>query len=461
MRAKMNRRPGILTFALVLAGSLVASAEVKITVEHNNNDNAEPGFKFQNVTPPARKNAATNAKFIVVNGELDPASGGLDKLNDGRLPDEEDQPDENFFFRAGTAGGRLVMDLGSVIDMKQIKTYSWHPAARGPQVYELYVSDGALKNFNAAPTNGINPESCGWRQIASVNTRANNGGDDGGQYGVGISDTGGVIGKYRYLLFDMASTERDDAFGNTFYSEINVLDTNAPDEKVNAATDAPKSIRLKTVDGKCEITINTSAAPELKSWAENELAPVLAQWYPKIAALLSSEGFTPPEHFSVTLKPVKGVAFTSGTRVVANSAWLGKELQGQAIGSLVHEMAHVVQQFKGHNPAWLVEGSADYIRWFKYEPQSHGADVVWMQTMRHFSPHYNDSYRVTANFLNWITQKYDSEIVEQMNAAMREGKYDDGLWKKYTGKTAPELGEEWKKDVEAQLAGAQVPDKAN
>jgi len=28
---------------------------------------------------------------------------------------------------------------------------------------------------------------------------------------------------------------------------------------------------------------------------------------------------------------------------------------------------------------------------------------------------------------------------------MREGKYDDGLWEKYTGKTAPELGEEWKR----------------
>jgi len=48
-----------------------------------------------------------------------------------------------------------------------------------------------------------------------------------------------------------------------------------------------------------------------------------------------------------------------------------------------------------------------------------------------------------------------------MNAAMREGKYDDALWKKYTGKTAPELGAEWEKDVETQLAGANVPDRAN
>jgi hypothetical protein len=178
-------------------------------------------------------------------------------------------------------------------------------------------------------------------------------------------------------------------------------------------------------------------------------------------ALLPSEGFTPPGHFSITLKPVKGVAFTSGTRVVANSAWLAKEIHGQAIGSLIHEMVHVLQQFNGRNPSWLVEGSADYVRWFQYEPQSHGADIVWMRTLHHFSPHYNDSYRITANFLNWVAQKYDDKIVAQLNAAMRERKYDDALWKKYTGKTAPELGEEWKQFVEAQLANVNVPDKAN
>jgi hypothetical protein len=35
---------------------------------------------------------------------------------------------------------------------------------------------------------------------------------------------------------------------------------------------------------------------------------------------------------------------------------------------------------------------------------------------------------------------------------MREGKYDDSLWKKYTGKSVSALGEEWAKDVQTQLA---------
>ena len=47
----------------------------------------------------------------------------------------------------------------------------------------------------------------------------------GGQYGVSVADSNGAaIGRYRYLLFDIFRTESDDAFGNTFYSEIAVVE---------------------------------------------------------------------------------------------------------------------------------------------------------------------------------------------------------------------------------------------
>jgi hypothetical protein len=59
---------------------------------------------------------------------------------------------------------------------------------------------------------------------------------------------------------------------------------------------------------------------------------------------------------------------------------------------------------------------------------------------------------VTANFLNWVSEKYDADIVPKMNAAMREGKYDESLWQKYTGKSVSSLGDEWAKDIQTQLA---------
>lgn len=232
---------------------------------------------------------------------------------------------------------------------------------------------------------------------------------------------------------------------------LDVADASAPAGQGPVAP--ARDFTIQTADGKCAIAIDTDQAPELKGWAETNLAPTLAAWYPKIAAALASDGYTAPGHFKIILKPMDGVASTSGCNIVANSRWLDRELGGEAMGSLIHETVHVVQQFHGQNPGWLVEGSADYFRWFKYEPQSHGADLVWLRKHgKKFLPHYNDSYRITANFLNWVSGKYDQDIVRQMNAAMRENKYEDGLWQKYTGKTVPELGAEWQNEVKAQLA---------
>jgi hypothetical protein len=38
-----------------------------------------------------------------------------------------------------------------------------------------------------------------------------------------------------------------------------------------------------------------------------------------------------------------------------------------------------------------------------------------------------------------------------LNAAAREGKYAEQLWKDWTGKTVQELGEEWRQEHETRL----------
>jgi predicted alpha-1,2-mannosidase len=229
--------------------------------------------------------------------------------------------------------------------------------------------------------------------------------------------------------------------------------------EADAAANWPGPYLFKTADGKCEITINTSSAPDLTDWATNKLAPTLAEWYPKIAAMLPSEGFAPPTKCSFTLEPGDGVAGTSGAQVTANSTWLAGELDRDATGALIHETVHIIQDYgwgrqenpdATRSPGWLVEGVADYIRWFRFEPNSHGADMVWMQKQKRVG-HYNDSYRVTANFLNWVSENYDRDIVPKLNAAMREGKYKDAIWEQNTGKTVEALGSEWEKYVATQM----------
>jgi hypothetical protein len=210
-----------------------------------------------------------------------------------------------------------------------------------------------------------------------------------------------------------------------------------------AAARSPGEVKT----GKYEIVFDTSETPELAPWVDAKLRPVCQKWYPIIVAMLPSEGYTAPRRFTVTFrKEMKGVAYTAGTRIVCAADWFGKNLKGEAAGAVVHEMVHVVQQYgraKGgnRNPGWMVEGMADYIRWFKYEPPS-----------QHPRPdparaNYTDSYRTTAAFLDYIAENCDKDLVKKLNAAMREGKYAPELWKSYTGKTVDELWRDYVKTL--------------
>src|SRR5260221_699685 len=126
----------------VLAYGTSTRGEIKIVSEHISTAEASPRFEFKNVPSRSKQDAAMDAKFAIVDGEKDENGGELSVLHNGKVPTEEDQPAENFFFNAGTKGGRLLIDLGSLINIKEVNSYSWHPDKRAPQVYQLYASYG-------------------------------------------------------------------------------------------------------------------------------------------------------------------------------------------------------------------------------------------------------------------------------------------------------------------------------
>jgi hypothetical protein len=464
----MKRFSSIQVFFICVLFLVVASvsAEVKITTAHNDPDHATAEFKFaefksKDVPSPAKVNAATCAKFSLVDGDKDENGGDMEVLHDGKLPSGQDEPASNFFFNQGTDGGRILIDLGSVISIRQVNTYSWHSDSRAPQVYSLYAADGTAAGFKSSPSNDVDPVTVGWKLIAKVDTRPKTG-ETGGQYGVSISDTTGELGKFRYLLVAASETESDDAFGNTFFSEINVIDAKTTTGEMlrdPAAAGAKPEVKTLDIDGgKYTATIDTSETPDLTEWADKELAPMVVEWYPKLVKMLPSEGYSAPAHFSITFRAdKKGVADTGGTRINCAAAFFRAELKGQAKGAILHEMVHVVQQYGSfrqnhphadHNPGWLVEGIPDYIRWYDYEPKSGGANI---SKRGYDKASYDGSYRITANFLDFVVNKYDKNLIQQMNTAMREGKYSEDLWKKETGKTVAELNDEWKADLAKKL----------
>lgn len=197
-------------------------SDVRVTFDHNNNDVANRNFKFERLASPIKDDAATNAKLTLIDGELDQGSAELTALIDGRLPRDEDEPAANVFFRAGSSGGRFRMDFGAPIDITQVNTYSWHPTTRGPQLYKLYAAAGADPKLNLDPKRGVDPATCGWKLIALVSTLSDQG-EEGGQYAASVMNPSGSLGKHRYLLFDCYVTELHDNWGNTFYSEIDVI----------------------------------------------------------------------------------------------------------------------------------------------------------------------------------------------------------------------------------------------
>lgn len=197
---------------------LLLISDATVTFDQNTNDVANRSFKFKNIASPVKDDAASNAKLTLIDGELDQGGADLSALIDGRLPRDEDEPAANTFFRAGSSGGRFRMDLGSSIDITRVNTYSWHPSTRGPQLYKLYAADGSDPKFNPDPKRGVDPASFGWKLIALVSTLSDSG-EEGGQYAASVSN----VGKHRYLLFDCYVTELHDNWGNTFYSEIDVI----------------------------------------------------------------------------------------------------------------------------------------------------------------------------------------------------------------------------------------------
>ncbi|WP_428307427.1 basic secretory protein-like protein [Lacipirellula sp.] len=421
----------------------LSAAESEVQVEINRGEQESPEFRFEKIPSPSATDAASGAKLKIVAGRRDENGGRPLVLTDGKLPGGADEPASNFFFAPGSNGGRLLVDLGESTGVKKISSYSWHPQSRGPQVYKLYGDKQRAKSFDVASAGHDELAEADWQLIASVDSRPEEG-DEGGQHGVNITGPKGRdLGTFRYLLFDIAPTEMKTPFGQTFFSEIDVDDGR---EHEAPAQLAPEVVRI---GDKYEIVFDASDAPDLMPWIKETLIPICTEWYPKIVDLLPSDGYAAPERFTITFhSDMGGVAHAMGTEIHCSAPWFAQNLDGEAAGAVVHEMVHIVQQYgrtRGahRNPGWMVEGAADYIRWFLYEP---------VEKRRQPNPdraNYTDSYQTTAAFLDYVVAEHDPKLVEKFNAAMRQGEYDDKLWEQYTGKTVDELWAEYVRTLKA------------
>jgi hypothetical protein len=171
------------------------------------------------------------------------------------------------------------------------------------------------------------------------------------------------------------------------------------------------------------ITTDSSQAPDLAGWLQNQVVPTLQTWYPQIVTIL---GGTEPGSFKVTISSsYTGVAYTSGASITLGAAYFRGHQSD--IGAPVHESVHVAQQARNMS-GWAVEGVADWFRYYQYEHIQLSKPSA--------SSSWTNGYRTTAYFFEYIRSHYDAAFVRKLHAAGQAGGPSaDTVIQQSTGKT--------------------------
>ena len=206
-------------------------AQVLVRIESGEGTAA---FRFPTLPPPSASDAADVAtgwaRAKIAFGPQAESSGEVAKLCNGHAQGSADDPGESVYFESNQSGG-FLLDLGRSLQVTSINTYSWHrnqgnqgDRVRATQKFTLYGFRG-----EAAPPEGSTPPGMGWELIGRVNTDEFFGRgpqrSQPEQQASSISATGGAVGRYRYLLWDVRPSR---AFhgaveDNTLYGEIDVF----------------------------------------------------------------------------------------------------------------------------------------------------------------------------------------------------------------------------------------------
>jgi hypothetical protein len=189
-----------------------------------------------------------------------------------------------------------------------------------------------------------------------------------------------------------------------------------------------------------KVTVDTSAAPDLDAWGKLA-GTLMEQWYPVIWNLLGTEKSTPTRAIKVTFQLKQDApAYAVSGGIFVSVPWV--RAHPDDFGMMIHEMTHLIQSYPNspNTPGWLVEGIADYTRWWRYEPEAPRQKITEKN-------HYTNAYRVTAAFLAYLTHKYDHGLVQKLDRAMKDKTYTDTLFETSTNKKLDVL---WTEFVAAQ-----------
>jgi hypothetical protein len=207
--------------------------------------------------------------------------------------------------------------------------------------------------------------------------------------------------------------------------------------------DATVTTRRPQADKAFVRKVEFSGAPEMRELAERARR-IGNEMYPKVLALLADDSSRLPRQFDIVFKKHLGSpGVTSGRTIRLNAGWLANSpvYLDTVLG---HEMAHVAQDHKWYRKSkthwYWQEGIADYVRCKLGYTNGWGCP----QCSQDF-PHYTSGWSCAGAFLLYLDTAYGSNIVRQLNAALRRGSYSERFFANATGRPLDELWAEFQK----------------
>jgi hypothetical protein len=138
--------------------------------------------------------------------------------------------------------------------------------------------------------------------------------------------------------------------------------------------------------------------------------------------------------------PLQPIANAGGNKVTYQATYFTQHPED--IGVVAHELMHIVQNYLSA-PSWITEGIADYARYY-YGAKNEAAG--WILHPPQPGEGFGAGYQVTARFLIWIEERYDVALVDALDADLRDGVLDSGIWVSMTGKALGDLWNEYVAD---------------
>jgi hypothetical protein len=203
--------------------------------------------------------------------------------------------------------------------------------------------------------------------------------------------------------------------------------------------------------GASAIKFTSFEGADVKDW-DKKAPEVASKWHDPIRKLLAVTTPVPPEIQLIVRKGMKVPAYCTGNQL--HLSWEHIQRFPDDLGMVVHELCHIVQSYPPRQPGWLVEGIADYVRYYHYEPErgkkftATGKDITWT------GADWKRGYLPAAAVLDWAVRHGKPKALEELNALLKAGKYSDEAFAKAAGASPEEL---WKQLTESWRKPAATP----